>query len=220
MPAMLDDPTSPPIPLNQAPPPTISSKHITLKDGHTRATILAFTSPSQPPPALTAYLASQLALEVSKGDTYPMTTALPADAFGAYWFACFAAVMLLGDVESVDDVADSNWPSICLGSFYVKPNYPGRSSHVCNGGFLVTEGSRNRGVGKALGQTYLEWAPRLVRKQPLFLKLHVGGEQESVWIELILTRRVSRIQCSTWSMRRMSRLVVSGILWDSRGLGG
>ena len=54
------------------------------------------------------------------------------------------------------------WEEVCLGSFYVKPNYPGRSSHVCNGGFLVTEAARNRGVGRLMGEGYLEWAPKLV----------------------------------------------------------
>ena len=54
------------------------------------------------------------------------------------------------------------WEKVCLGSFYVKPNYPGRSSHVCNGGFLVTDAARNKGVGRLMGEGYLEWAPKLV----------------------------------------------------------
>lgn len=73
--------------------------------------------------------------------------------------------MLLGDwegAEQLSTVQDANWEEICLGSFYVKPNYPGRSSHVCNAGFLVAPASRNRGVGKEMGKTYLEWAPKLV----------------------------------------------------------
>ena len=77
--------------------------------------------------------------------------------------------MLLGDVSGVDQVQEMankgvDWEKECLGSFYVKPNYPGRSSHVCNGGFLVTGTSRNRGVGRLMGEAYLEWAPKLVRK--------------------------------------------------------
>lgn len=54
-----------------------------------------------------------------------------------------------------------DWTKECLGSFYVKPNYPGRSSHVCNGGFLVTDAARNRGVGRLMGECYLDWAPKL-----------------------------------------------------------
>ena len=75
--------------------------------------------------------------------------------------------MLLGEVKEADEVSKleesgAKWEEVCLGSFYIKPNYPGRSSHVCNGGFLVTEAARNRGVGRLMGEGYLEWAPKLV----------------------------------------------------------
>lgn len=72
--------------------------------------------------------------------------------------------MVLGEGLSVESVTQmgEEWEERCLGSFYVKANYPGRSSHVCNGGFLVNSAKRNLGVGKALGRAYLEWAPRLV----------------------------------------------------------
>lgn len=104
-----------------------------------------------------------------------MISPMPLSTFGAYWFQNFAAVMILGEVESIDHVVDLenrgvDWGQVCLGSFYVKPNYPGskiiarmtrdnaetcavgRSSHVCNGGFLVTEAARNRGVGRLMGE--------------------------------------------------------------------
>lgn len=72
--------------------------------------------------------------------------------------------MLLGEVNDVRALEGRvDWEKACLGSFYVKPNYPGRSSHVCNGGFLVTDAARNRGVGRLMGEGYLEWAPLLVR---------------------------------------------------------
>ena len=75
--------------------------------------------------------------------------------------------MLLGEVGSIEEVEQmemrgERWEEVCLGSFYIKPNYPGRSSHICNGGFLVTEAARNRGVGRLMGEGYLEWAPKLV----------------------------------------------------------
>ena len=126
-----------------------------------------------------------------------MVEPLSVEAFGAYWFGAFGAVMVLGEVggEHGDvqgelhrfgqptsqgtlrmgigpqsgrpeawGLADEGveWEKVCLGSFYVKPNYPGRSSHVCNGGFLVTDAARNKGVGRLMGEGYLEWAPRLV----------------------------------------------------------
>ena len=96
-----------------------------------------------------------------------MTNPMPVSTFGTYWFQNFGAIMLLGEMSDVDEVArmeesGARWEEVCLGSFYIKPNYPGRSSHVCNGGFLVTEAARNRGVGRLMGEGYLEWAPKLV----------------------------------------------------------
>lgn len=96
-----------------------------------------------------------------------MMTAMHLSTFGMYWFQNFGAIMLLGEVDSGEEVGAMEergvrWEEVCLGSFYVKPNYPGRSSHVCNGGFLVTEAARNRGVGRLMGEGYLEWAPKLV----------------------------------------------------------
>jgi len=37
-------------------------------------------------------------------------------------------------------------------SYYIKPNYQGRSSHVCNGGFVVPESSRGLGIGGIAGR--------------------------------------------------------------------
>jgi GNAT superfamily N-acetyltransferase len=96
-----------------------------------------------------------------------MIDPLSLDTFGPYWFSNFGAVMLLGSINSVHDVRamenrGADWGKLCLGSFNIRPNYPGRSSHVCNGAFLVTDASRNRGVGRLMGECYLEWAPRLV----------------------------------------------------------
>ncbi|KAF2000401.1 histone acetyltransferase Spt10 [Amniculicola lignicola CBS 123094] len=174
--AMLDDPTGPvyirtsggmPYPPASAPLPLgIAPRQVILRDRVTIATIVPFSSPAQVPLTLLAYLSDQLNREIEKGDTYPMIDALPLEDFGPYWFGVFGAVMILGDVRDVGQVhhmssTGHDWEKECLGSFYIKPNYPGRSSHVCNGGFLVTDGARNRGVGRLMGETYLDYAPRL-----------------------------------------------------------
>ncbi|MCJ1398702.1 hypothetical protein MMC11_001903, partial [Xylographa trunciseda] len=178
MPAMLDDPLAPPLTRSSGPhpfptpgvpyhPPTIIPRQVTLRDRVTIATLLPFSSPAQVPPSLLAYLSDQLNREIEKGDTYPMQTPIPLSTFGGYWFGAFGAVMVLGPVESVEELGmwersgKVDWGRVCLGSFYVKPNYPGRSSHVCNGGFLVTDVVRNKGVGRLMGEGYLEWAPKL-----------------------------------------------------------
>ena len=175
MPAMLDDPASPPIyRVSGAPPfPDPNEEHpglpfdivprqVTLRDRVTIVTIIPFSSQHQVPASLLAYMTDQLNKEIEGGDTYPHMNRLSYDEFAPYWFQNFGAVMLLGNIESADEVSGNmDWTKRFLGSFYIKPNYPGRSSHVCNAGFLVTEAARNKGVGRLLGEQYIEWAPKL-----------------------------------------------------------
>ena len=174
MPAMLEDPLAPtiyrtsgappyPTPLSPSIPASITPRLVTLRDRITTATLIPFCQASDVPPSLLAYLCAQLNLEIEKGDTYPMNITMPVEQFGKYWFQNFGAVMLLGEVSDVRELEGRvDWEKVCLGSFYIKPNYPGRSSHVCNGGFLVTDAARIRGVGRLMGEGYLEWAPKLV----------------------------------------------------------
>lgn len=175
MPAMLDDPDAPtlyrtsgahPFPDPQDPQPflpvDVYPRQVTLRDRVTIATIIPFSSRHQVPPSLLGYLSDQLNKEIEMGDTYPMIDPMSMEKFASYWFQNFGAVMLLGNIESADEVIEGkNWATQCLGSFYIKPNYPGRSSHICNAGFLVTDAARNKGVGRLMGESYLEWAPRL-----------------------------------------------------------
>ncbi|KAF2641296.1 histone acetyltransferase Spt10 [Massarina eburnea CBS 473.64] len=176
MPAMMEDPSTPviyrtigdpPYPPPGGPlPPGIAPRSVTLRDRVTTATIIPFSHPNQVPISLLAYLCDQLGREIEKGDTYPMIEPLPLDTFGTYWFGVFGAIMLLGEIQDGREIHEMaqrgcDWERECLGSLYIKPNYPGRSSHVCNGGFLVTDASRNRGVGRLMGEIYLDWAPKL-----------------------------------------------------------
>ncbi|KAK3485507.1 uncharacterized protein B0T23DRAFT_289796, partial [Neurospora hispaniola] len=173
MPAILDDPSAGtihrvsgaapyPDPAHPSFPPTIVPRHVTLRDRQTVATVVPFASRHQVPNSLLHYLHDQFNKEIEGGDTYPMLDAMPFDKFADYWFQNFAGVMLLGQIERGEDIVDNkNWSTECLGTFYIKPNYPGRSSHICNAGFIVTDASRNRGVGRLMGETYLDWAPKL-----------------------------------------------------------
>lgn len=177
MPAILDDPTAPtifrvsgepPFPAPHAPlPADIVPRQVTLRDRVTIATIVPFSSPSQVPLSLVSYLCDQLNKLIEEGDTYPMVNSMPLESFGPYWFGNFAAVMILGDIRDAAQVRamaeeGADWEKLCLGTFYTKPNYPGRSSHVCNAGFVTTDASRNRGVGRLMGEQYVKWAPKLV----------------------------------------------------------
>lgn len=173
MPAMVDDPVGPTIYRVSGQPPypnaqtatlptDILPRQVTLRDRQTVATIVPFASRDQIPASLAAYLCHQLNKEIEGGDTYPMLDSFTIEGFTNYWFQNFGAVMILGIVESAAEVVNGeDWAKECLGSFYIKPNYPGRSSHVCNAGFLVTDAARNRGVGRLMGESYIVWAPRL-----------------------------------------------------------
>lgn len=144
----------------------INPRQLTLRDRVTVATLVPFHSHAQIPKSLIVYLCNQLNREIEKGDTYAMVEPIPVRHFAPYWFSNFGAIMLIGDIKSAEDVQsmDGNvdWGKACLGSFNVRPNYPGRSSHVCNGMFLVTDAARNKGVGRLMGEAYLDWAARLV----------------------------------------------------------
>ncbi|SPO04308.1 related to SPT10 - transcription regulatory protein [Cephalotrichum gorgonifer] len=144
-------------------PPGVEMYEVTLRDRQTVATIVPFASHEQVPRSLLAYLSEQFNKEIEGGDTYPMLDTMSVDGFAKYWFQNFGAIMLLGSIDDIAkaDADKKDWVKGCLGSFYTKPNYPGRSSHVCNGGFLVTDRSRNRGVGRLMGEAYLDWAPKM-----------------------------------------------------------
>ncbi|KAI4168512.1 MAG: hypothetical protein LQ343_006344 [Gyalolechia ehrenbergii] len=233
MPAMLDDPTAPviyrtsgappyPTPSDPQIPLSITPRQVTLRDRITIASLIPFSNPNDVPHSLLNYLCSQLNLEIEKGDTYPMISPMPLSTFGPYWFQNFAAIMVLGEVHSVEDVQnlESNgvdWGQVCLGSFYVKPNYPGRSSHVCNGGFLVTEAARNRGVGRLMGEGYLEWAPKLGYTYSVFnLVYETNVASCRIW-DALGFKRVGRIK-ACGNLRSYPEELVDAIIYG-RDLG-
>ncbi|MFB2876534.1 N-acetyltransferase family protein [Floridanema aerugineum] len=82
------------------------------------------------------------------GQTYPQEQPVSEAEFAAYWLAKDAFV-----------VRESNTKEI-LGAFYIKPNFPGRCSHICNAGFIVQPEQRGKGIGKFMGEKMLEIAPR------------------------------------------------------------
>lgn len=53
------------------------------------------------------------------------------------------------------------WEKQCLGIFELQPAYPGRSSHVVTGTFLVNAGIRGKGIGRTLVEEFIEWSKRL-----------------------------------------------------------
>jgi GNAT superfamily N-acetyltransferase len=206
MPAILDDPEAPtiyrvsgdppyPDPANPSVPPAITPRHVTLRDRQTVATVVPFASRHQVPESLLVYLCEQFNKEIEGGDTYPMMDPITVDKFASYWFQNFGGIMLLGHIESPADVVEGkDWSKECLGTFYIKPNYPGRSSHICNAGFIVTDASRNRGVGRLMGETYLDWAPKLGYKYSVFnLVYETNVASCKIW-DALGFKRIGRVK--------------------------
>lgn len=93
--------------------------------------------------------------ELERG-TYPQRGPMNRQQVLDYYFshAVFCAV----------DARDRRF----LGAFYIKPNFPGRCSHICNSGFLVAETERSRGVGRSLATAMERLAPALGYRAAFF----------------------------------------------------
>ncbi|GJN91742.1 hypothetical protein Rhopal_004765-T1 [Rhodotorula paludigena] len=146
------------------------------------------------PDALLAFLKDTFNDVVEEGRTYPQMGTLSLDDFANYFFAadCFiglldtAAPAELGDASAGLDrepgltlekvAAGRDWKECVLGMYYVKPNYPGRSSHLCNGGFVVPSVHRGLRVGSTLGRSYLHFAPLCGYRGSVFNLVYVSNE--------------------------------------------
>ena len=99
-----------------------------------------------------------LNLAIEEGDTYPYEDQLNLDEFKAYYLCYDAFVM-----KTVADEGEheKQKQQVVVGSTYIKPNFPGRSSHICNGGFLTMPEFRNRGAATLLAQLFIKLATKL-----------------------------------------------------------
>lgn len=70
---------------------------------------------------------------IAAGDAYVFEADTTYEAFVGYWFAASAHVAMEGDEV--------------LGSYLIKPNLPGRASHVANASYMVAASARGKGVG-------------------------------------------------------------------------
>ena len=94
--------------------------------------------------------------------TYPQRQPLSQAEFLAYWLSKDAFVVR----TSVQDTTHK--PKEILGAFYLKPNFPGRCSHICNAGFIVQPELRGQGIGRFMGEAMLLIAANLGYKAVMF----------------------------------------------------
>ncbi|GAA6061933.1 hypothetical protein JCM10212_001501 [Sporobolomyces blumeae] len=142
------------------------------------------------PAPLVDYLASVFNDVVEEGRTYPQKDKLSLDEFYAYFFAadCFVAIRDVPPTSLTADgldreadysidktIAGREWKDAVLGMYYIKPNYPGRSSHNCNAGFVVPSHHRNLRIGSTLGRSYLHFAPLVGYKGSVFNLVYINN---------------------------------------------
>ncbi|GAA5857250.1 hypothetical protein JCM8547_009398 [Rhodosporidiobolus lusitaniae] len=145
------------------------------------------------PDELVGYLAGVFNDVVEEGRTYPQMEKQTVESFAGYFFAadCFIGLLDVATPEMADVSAGldreegyslesvragRDWKDCVLGMYYVKPNYPGRSSHLCNGGFVVPSHHRGLRVGSTLGRSYLHFAPLLGYRGSVFNLVYVSNE--------------------------------------------
>ena len=75
---------------------------------------------------------------VEAGEGYPQGPPVSRSEFRDYWLDHKSAVVV-ARVEGV-----------LAGSYYLKPNFPGRGAHIANAGYFVVRQWRGRGIGEAL----------------------------------------------------------------------
>ncbi len=99
---------------------------------------------------------------IREGKSYPQKQPLTELEFKAYW--------LLGDAFVVKAHYQSQQfhPEEIIAAFYIKPNFPGRCSHICNAGFIVQSQMRGQGIGRIMGETMLFIAGDLGYKAVMF----------------------------------------------------
>jgi hypothetical protein len=102
-----------------------------LRDHVTHATIYPVASAEQLSSSIIVALQNEFNQEIRAGDTYPMEEEMEFEKFMGYWFSVFAGVMLLGKPDEHGNLAtERDWTSLVLGSFYIKPNYPGEEAFL------------------------------------------------------------------------------------------
>lgn len=127
-----------------------------LRDG-SEAIIQPYNSVDELPAEVFDQLFAIMNKVIRDGNTYPIEEELSKEEFKSYYCSYFLGVLL-----------DKSIANKVIGSFYIKPNYAGRSSHVCNGGFLVNDEYRGKGAGVEMGKMYVKWAPLLGYKSSVF----------------------------------------------------
>lgn len=107
-------------------------------------------------------------LIIREGRSWPFDNEFETvDAFRGY-FLSHSAFCVRSLEDGLDSQGELSEAGDLMGQFYIKPNYPGRCSHVCNGGFITEPRFRGQGVAKLMGHVFLHCAKNLGFKSAYF----------------------------------------------------
>ncbi|QPG72968.1 hypothetical protein FOA43_000272 [Brettanomyces nanus] len=164
--------------------------HDKLPDG-TDVTILPYNSVDEASEELVQSLQDLMNEVIEEGTTYVQDQTFDRQGFLNYYFSYFVAVMVEGNVRDAQALDMSK--NRLLGCFYIKPNYVGRSAHICNAGFLVPLNLRGRKIGKTMGKNYIKIASRLGYKYSVFNLVYATNVASlKIWDDLGF-QRIGRI---------------------------
>ncbi|CAF1411855.1 unnamed protein product [Didymodactylos carnosus] len=123
---------------------------------------------------LISYLQHLLNNEIKLGNTYPQKNILNLSEFVNYFLSGDVFIVVNSGKIRFNELENSLEENV-LGTFYIKPNFPGRCSHICNGGFITAPGHRNQGIGKIMALAFIQFAPLLGYKASMFNLVFVNN---------------------------------------------
>ena len=139
---------------------------VALKDGST-AEVDFFRSDGEVGRALELFN-----VVVEEGLYWPYFDTFSDRQFRQYWLSHTALVVRDGNGE-------------VLGTFYIRPNYPDRCAHFCNGGFITAPEHRGRGVATEMGKAFLRIAKDVGYRASYFNLVFVTNQASMrVWEKL------------------------------------
>ena len=165
----------------------------------------------RPPKPLIEYLAKVFNAELERGVTYPQRGPMDLAEFEGYFlgYDLIVGFFLSADQLALITASGTNVPDVGLqvdnvgqlpdlsqldyeeqvaGFYYIKPNYPGRSSHLCNAGFVVPPTGRGLGLGGVFGRSFLHFGPQAGYKGSVFNMVYVNNTASvKIWQRLGFT---------------------------------
>jgi GNAT superfamily N-acetyltransferase len=85
---------------------------------------------------------------VGAGEGYPHAAPLTHDVFHDTW------------IHHTSVVVCARLDGRLVGAYYLKPNQPGRASHIANAGYITDSAVRGRGIGRRLVTDSITRAPQ------------------------------------------------------------